>query len=71
MTKMPIVAAVLFLGATGSWCLIYPAGVIQYFLREGHPEIPKNNRAAQQVVRLIGGMFWFMVLMIIGFTRHS
>jgi len=54
----------------GSWCLIYPAGVIQYFLREGHPEIPKNNKAVQQVVRLIGGMFWFMVLMILALTHH-
>jgi hypothetical protein len=70
MTNLPIVVAVLFLGTTGSWCLIYPAGVIQYFLREGHPEISKNNKAAQQVVRLIGGMFWFMVLMILAFTRH-
>jgi hypothetical protein len=71
MSSLPIVIAVLVLGGTGSRCLIYPAGVIQYFLREGNPEISKNNKAVQQVVRFIGGMFWFMVLMIVAFARHS
>jgi hypothetical protein len=41
------------------------------FLAGRDPEISTNNKAAQQVVGLIGGMFWFIVLVNLAFARHS
>jgi len=65
MNDVPTFVVLLVLAAMGGWLLIYPAGAIQFFLGKAHPEISREDESVQQVVRLVGGVFWFMVVMIV------
>jgi hypothetical protein len=70
MTDMPTFVVLLLLASVGSWLLFSPAGAIRFFLEKAHPEISRDDESVQRVVRLVGGGFWFMVLMILIFIRY-